>query len=113
MSSRIDKVQDLLHKEIAKLLIKDLDNPVLSSFVTISGVRVSKDLRYSEIFFTSLEKDINKVERELNKASSYIRNILAKRIHLKRLPSLKFTYDKSFSSSNKIESILENIIEHD
>ena len=84
MSSRIDKVQDLLHKEIAKLLIKDLDNPVLSSFVTISGVRVSKDLRYSEIFFTSLDKDINKVEKELNKASSYIRNILAKRIHLKR-----------------------------
>ena len=113
MSSRIDKVQDLLHREIANLLIKDLDNPILSSLVTISGVRVSKDLRYSEIFFTSLEKDVNKVEAELNKASSYIRNILAKRVHLKRLPTLKFTYDKSFSTSNKIESILNTLTEHD
>ena len=103
----------MLHKEIAKLLIKDLDNPILSSLVTVSGVRVSKDLRYSEIFFTSLEKDVNKVEAELNKASSYIRNILAKRVHLKRLPTLKFTYDKSFSTSNKIESILNTLTEHD
>ncbi len=113
MSSRVDKIQDLLHKEIAKILIKDLDNPILSSLVTISGVKVSKDLRYSEIFFTSLDKNIAKIEDELNKASSYIRNILAKRIHLKRLPSLKFTYDKSFSSSYKIESILDTLSEHD
>jgi len=113
MSSRIDKVQDLLHREVAKILIKDLDNPLLSSLVTISGVRVSKDLRYSEIFFTSLDEDIDKIEQELNKASSYIRNILAKRLHLKRLPSIKFTYDKSFSSSYKIESILNTLPEHD
>jgi len=113
MSSRIDKVQDLLHREIAKLLIKDLDNPILSTLVTISGVKVSKDLRYAEIFFTSLDEDIDKIEEELNKASSYIRNILAKRIHLKRLPSLKFTYDKSFSSSYKVESILDKLSEHD
>ena len=113
MSSRVDKIQDLLHKEIAKVLIKDLDNPILSSLVTISGVKVSKDLRYSEIFFTSLNKDIDKIEEELNKASSYIRNILAKRIHLKRLPSLKFSYDKSFSSSYKIESILDTLSEHE
>tara|TARA_B100000614_G_scaffold245318_1_gene250301 strand:- start:672 stop:1013 length:342 start_codon:yes stop_codon:yes gene_type:complete len=113
MSSRIDKVQDLLHREIANLLIKDLDNPILSSLVTISGVRVSKDLRYSEIFFTSLDKDVEKIEKELNKASSYMRSILAKKIHLKRLPSLKFTYDKSFSSSYKIESLLDTLSEYD
>ena len=113
MSSRIDKVQDLLHREVAKILIKDLDNPLLSSLVTISGARVSKDLRYSEIFFTSLDEDIDKIEQELDKASSYIRNILAKRLHLKRLPSLKFTYDKSFSSSYKIESILNTLPKHD
>tara|TARA_Y100000768_G_C23907059_1_gene648070 strand:- start:53 stop:394 length:342 start_codon:yes stop_codon:yes gene_type:complete len=113
MSTRVDKIQDLLHREIANVLIKDLDNPILSSLVTISGVKVSKDLRYSEIFFTSLDKDINKIEEELNKASSYIRNILAKRIYLKRVPSLKFIYDKSFSSSHKIESILGRLSKHD
>ncbi len=108
MSSRIEKVQDLLHKEIAKVIIKDLDNPLLSSLVTISGVKISKDLRYSEIYFTSLD-DNKLIEKELNNASSYIRNILSKKIHLKRLPILKFIYDESFVSSNKIDSILDSI----
>jgi len=108
MSSRIEKVQDLLHKEIAQVIIKDLDNPVLTSLVTISGVKISKDLRYSEIYFTSLD-DNKLIEKELNNASSYIRNILSKKIHLKRLPTLKFIYDESFTSSNKIDSILDSI----
>ena len=66
MTNRLLKVQDLLHKEIALLLIKDIQNPLIKS-VTISGVKVSKDLRYSEIFFTSLSEDNAKIEIELNK----------------------------------------------
>ena len=48
MSNRLFKVQDLLHKEIAMLLHTSVQNPEIKS-VTISGVRVSKDLKYSEI----------------------------------------------------------------
>ncbi len=112
MPSRIEKVQDLLHKEIAQTIIKDLDNPILSSLVTISGVKVSKDLRYSEVYFTSLDDNIS-IEKELNNASSYIRNILSKKIHLKRLPTLKFVYDESSKSSSKIDSILNTISKND
>ena len=72
MTNRILKVQDLLHKEIALLLIKDIQNPIIKS-ITISEVKVSKDLRYSEIYFTSLSKDNAKIGIELNKASGFIR----------------------------------------
>ena len=54
MSNRTYKVQDLLHKEVATMLIRDIQNPLISKSVTISGVRVSKDLKYSEIYFTTL-----------------------------------------------------------
>ena len=52
MNTRLFKVQDLLHKEIAMLLHTSIQNPEIKS-VTISGVRVSKDLKYSEIYFTT------------------------------------------------------------
>jgi len=110
MSNRIFKVQDLLHKEIAYLLIKDIQNPIISKTVTISGVRVSKDLKYSEVFFTSLTNtNYKKVEDELNKASSYIKNELSKKLHLKRLPSIKFTYDETAVSSERIEKIIKSV----
>ena len=78
MSNRLFKVQDLLHKEIAMLLHTSVQNPDIKS-VTISGVRVSKDLKYSEIYFTTLQKNHKKVELDLNKASSFIRSQLAKK----------------------------------
>ena len=107
MTNRIFKVQDLLHKEIALLLIKDIQNPVIKS-VTISEVKVSKDLRYSEIYFTSLSKDNEKISIELNKASGFIRKQLSKSIHLKRLPSIRFTYDDTAERSQRIENILKS-----
>ena len=107
MTNRIFKVQDLLHKEIALLLIKDIQNPIIKS-VTISEVKVSKDLRYSEIYFTSLSKDNEKISIELNKASGFIRKQLSKSIHLKRLPSIRFTYDDTAERSERIENILKS-----
>ena len=107
MTNRPFKVQDLLHKEIALLLIKDIQNPVIKS-VTISEVKVSKDLRYSEIYFTSLSKDNEKISIELNKASGFIRKQLSKSIHLKRLPSIRFTYDDTAERSERIENILKS-----
>ncbi|MDB4090119.1 30S ribosome-binding factor RbfA [Gammaproteobacteria bacterium] len=107
MTNRLFKVQDLLHKEIALLLIKDIQNPIIKS-VTISEVKVSKDLRYSEIYFTSLSKDNEKISIELNKASGFIRKQLSKSIHLKRLPSIRFTYDDTAERSERIENILKS-----
>ena len=107
MTNRLFKVQDLLHKEIALLLIKDIQNPIIKS-VTISEVKVSKDLRYSEIYFTSLSKDNEKISIELNKASGFIRKQLSKSIHLKRLPSIRFTYDDTAERSERIENLLKS-----
>ena len=108
MTNRLFKVQDLLHKEIAMLLHKSIQNPEIKA-VTISGVKVSKDLKYSEIYFTTLQPNHKKIELELNKASSFIRNQLAKNIHLKRLPTLKFTYDSTEENSLKIENLIKKL----
>tara|TARA_Y100000748_G_C15483728_1_gene483932 strand:+ start:832 stop:1167 length:336 start_codon:yes stop_codon:yes gene_type:complete len=107
MSTRLFKVQDLLHKEIAMLIHTSIQNPEIKS-VTISGVRVSKDLKYSEIYFTTLEKNHEKIESELNKASGFMRNQLSKKIHLKRLPVLRFTYDSTMENSQKIEELIKD-----
>tara|TARA_B100001769_G_scaffold186325_1_gene147658 strand:- start:960 stop:1295 length:336 start_codon:yes stop_codon:yes gene_type:complete len=107
MNTRLFKVQDLLHKEIAMLLHTSIQNPDIKS-VTISGVRVSKDLKYSEVYFTTLKKDHKKIESELNKASGYLRNQLSKKIHLKRLPALRFTYDSTMENSQKIEDLIKS-----
>ena len=77
--------------------------------ITISSVKVSKDIRYAEIFFTTFESDILKVEKRLNKSSSFIKSELSKRLYIKRLPNLKFTYDATADCSERIENIIKTL----
>ena len=67
MNNRLYKIQDLLHKEIASLILSDIKDPLLNKSITISSVKVSKDIRYAEIFFTTIESDIlKKILQELS-----------------------------------------------
>ena len=109
MSARLQKVQDLLHKEIAHLILTSVNNPVISKSVTIAGVKVSKDLRYCDVYFMTFSDDTDKVQSDLNKAAKYIRLELSKKLYLKRIPSIKFIYDKSIESSQKIDSLINNV----
>ena len=54
MNNLLYKIQDLLHNEIAYLILKEIKNPLLNKSITISGVRVSKDIRYADIFLQPL-----------------------------------------------------------
>ena len=109
MNNRLYKIQDLLHKEIASLILSDIKDPLLNKSITISSVKVSKDIRYAEIFFTTFESDILKVEKRLNKSSSFIKKELSKKLYIRRLPNLKFTYDTTADCSERIENIIKTL----
>ena len=53
---RADRVADLLKMEIADLLLKQVRDPRIGS-VTITGVKVTDDLRTARVFFVELGKD--------------------------------------------------------
>lgn len=47
---RSDRVADLLQKEIADLVLRRVKDPRVAD-ITISGVRVSDDLKHARVFF--------------------------------------------------------------
>mgnify|MGYP006238330895 FL=1 len=47
--SRMNKIEDLLHKEIANIIVTRIDNPQIKNTVTITDIKVSKDIRLSLI----------------------------------------------------------------
>ena len=49
--------------------------------------------------------------KALNKAASFIRGELAKRIEIRNIPELKFYYDESISYGEKIDKIIDEINE--
>jgi ribosome-binding factor A len=107
---RADRVADLIKVEIADLLIKAVKDPRIGA-VTITGVKVTDDLRTARIFFVEMGKDTcsQTVLTGLGKASGFLRRELSRRLQLRHVPELLFTYDPSFAYGNRIDSLLMEI----
>ena len=107
---RADRVADLIQTEISDLLLKQVRDPRIGS-VTITGVKVTDDLRTARVFFVELGKDqcSEDVRAGLGRAAGFLRRELGRRIRLRSVPELLFSFDPSFAYGNRIEGLLSEI----
>jgi ribosome-binding factor A len=107
---RADRVADLIKMEISDLLLKQVRDPRIGS-VTITGVKVTDDLRAARVFFVELGKDQcgEEVRAGLARATGFLRRELGGRLRLRCVPELVFSYDPSFAYGNRIERLLSEI----
>ena len=114
MSIRTERIGNIFVEEISKIIASEIKDENIT-FVTITHVKVSNDLSYAKVYFTTLhEENKETLENALNKASGFIRSELCKRVtQLRKMPELTFTYDTSVSYGMKIENIIEKINEDD
>mgnify|MGYP001238329630 CR=1 FL=1 len=105
-NGREKKVAEIIQKEVAILLQRELRDPRLG-MVTVNEVRVSKDCAFSDIYFTVLPEDSSdEAELLLNKASGFFRSKLAKKLFIRTTPKLRFRYDPSLGEGARISSLI-------
>ena len=107
--SRMNKIEDLLHKEIANIIVTRIDNPQIKNTVTITDIKVSKDIRSAIVYFVTLDKNFNKVEKIINELKPTIKFYLSKNVHLKRIPDIKFIFDDTFIKGQRIDKLLDSL----
>lgn len=117
-SSRNDRIAVQIRECIADTLLRnDLtvlpgheDESRLKTFVTITHVNVSSDLRNATILFVTAN-DENQADTlrffELQKYA--LKHIIGKRLRIKYVPELVFKLDKSITYSDNIENLLKQI----
>jgi ribosome-binding factor A len=110
---RCDRVADLLQREIAELVFRRVKDPRAVG-VTISGVEVSGDLKHARVFFCLMGRNADEEAREnaatgLEKAKGFIRQELGRRLSMRFIPRIEFTYDTSFEYGEKIEKLLKEL----
>jgi ribosome-binding factor A len=109
-SRRIDRVSDLLRKEISALLLKEVKEPRIG-MVSLTKVKVTKDLKSARVFFSVIggEKAIKDSTIGLNRASGFIKKKLGRIIKLRNIPDIIFEYDPSLEYGEKINKLLNNL----
>ncbi len=117
MTRRQQRVEELLRREIAQMLMRgELRDPRLSpaSAVSITGVEVSADLSVARVFVDVLTEALRRedVLAALRSGGGLIRRKLGERLQLRRTPELRFEQDTSITRGARVEAILTELREH-
>ena len=111
MNIKIERINHMIMEEVSKILMLEIKDEDIK-FVTVTDCDTSNDLSYAKIYVTVLEQEKKEETlKALNKASSFIRSELAKRIDIRNIPELKFYYDESINYGEKIDKIIDEINE--
>jgi len=89
------------------LLAREVHDPGIG-FVTLTRVKVSPDLQLARVYYTLLgdKKAHEATEKALTRATPFLRRMIGARIRLRRVPEIRFEFDKSVENQDRIEQIL-------
>ena len=113
-SQRQLRVGEQMRHLLAEHLMRgDLHNRHLQTVsVTISEVRMSRDLRHAQVFIAELGQDAEPATLDaLGRVAPVLSGRLAREMNLKYAPKLRFEADTSFSYAAKIDSLLAEGLE--
>lgn len=108
-NNRQNKINSAVVTEMAAIVREIKDPRVSDAFVSITAARVSPDLKYAKLYYSSLSGDKKDVRRGLISAQGFIRSKLAERLNLRITPELTFEEDTSIENGAHIAEILNKI----
>ena len=111
-SQRQIRFAELIRSILSECLLKEdfYDDNINSASITVSLVRMSKDLKIANVFFIPLGgKDKNNILTNLKNKKFVFQKYLSKaKINSKFTPKLQFFLDDTFDEAEKIEKLLLN-----
>lgn len=114
-SRRPQRLALQIRQEVSLLISRDMKDRRIG-FVTVTGVRLSPDLRHAKIFISvmgSPESEKEETVEILNRATGWIRRELGQKIRVKFLPDIEFFTDLSQDYGEKIDRLIDKIHEHE
>jgi ribosome-binding factor A len=110
-SRRPQRLALQIQHEVSLLISRDMKDRRIG-FVTVTGVRLSPDLRHAKIYVSALggsESDKQGTLDILNRAGGWIRRELGQKIRVKFLPEIVFLIDQSQDYGEKIDRLIDEI----
>lgn len=112
MSIRIERISEQVRAELARILREEISDPRVG-LLSLTRVKVSKDLSQALIFWSPLdidgETELEEMQSGLESATGYIRRQLARQLELRKTPALSFRYDPSIEQGSRTLALMRSI----
>jgi ribosome-binding factor A len=109
---RLQRIADRIQQDLAVLVLRKINDPRIAG-ITITGVKVDRELAFADIFVSAVEGSSRSKEvvAGLEHASGFIRHALSEQIELRVFPRLRFHWDPTPEHADHIEQILASLRE--
>ena len=109
--SRTLRVAEQIQRELADLVRLEVKDPRVG-MVTLTDVEVSADYGHAKVFFTTLGDDeqIAAAAAGLNHAAGFLRHELGRRVKLRSVPELHFSYDDSVARGVRLSQLIDEAV---
>ncbi len=110
MAHRIERINNLIRREISELLQRQVKDPRLGAFIAVTEVCTSPDLRHAKVFVSCIgSEEKQKILSVLTAASGFFRTELAKHLRLRRVPELSFSWDDSIERGDHLMRLIDQV----
>ncbi len=109
---RLKRVENLIRDQISGLIMQGvIKDPRVDSFLSVTHVKVSKDLGYADIFLSSIrgEKRVEKAVEALNHAAGFIQHKLRGGLRLRTTPIMRFKKDDAIAEGFRMTQKLKEL----
>jgi ribosome-binding factor A len=106
--NRPARVAEEFRQELSALLARGLKDPRITGFVTVTGAKMSPDLKEATVY-VSVHADGAERERTLEglrAAATFLQREVGRALGLRYTPHLRFVYDESVERGDRIDRLL-------
>jgi len=113
VKNRVVRLNSLLKEVISEVVMRDVRDPRMAQFVTITGVEITSDLHYAKVFISVIGTHDQKKQtlEALQSAAGFIAIQSSRKVVMRYFPSLTFKLDDSVEQHIRIDSLLGKIRE--
>ena len=115
MTRRTERLNHLIQIELSDLLRKHINDPRLTSLISITSVSISNDLKNAMVLISALgdHHDRDEILNGFHSASGFLRRELAHRLDIRVTPELKFEFDDSIEKGVSLVSLIDRVVAED
>lgn len=112
---RLAGIEKEISKVVSKVLYEEVKNPKLKkALVSITGVRVTEDLKFADLSFSIMPisgEKFNKTEilEGLNEIKGFLRKKVSEELSLRYTPEIRVKIDETIEHAIKISKLLDDL----
>lgn len=106
------RINEEFKREISALIQNEIKDPRLTAMVSVTSVKVTKDLRYAKVYVSIFCKDDEEKQKNLEalkSASGFIRKCVGQKINLRYTPEILIEVDDSIDYGMHMDELINRI----